>query len=45
MGAQGRLFSAAQVVGLMEGGEIGAVDRKQRRKPVGLVEPVEIDQQ
>jgi hypothetical protein len=29
----------------MEGGEIGAVDRKQRRKPVGLVEPVEIDQQ
>jgi hypothetical protein len=29
----------------MEGGEIGAVDRKQRRKPVGLVEPIEVDQQ
>jgi hypothetical protein len=45
MGAQGRLFRAAQVVGLVEGGDIGPVDRKQRRKPVGLVETIEIDQQ
>jgi hypothetical protein len=29
----------------VEGGDIGPVDRKQRRKPVGLVETIEIDQQ